>query len=469
MKFREFETDTIAAISTPLGEGGIGVVRLSGPEAIAVADKIFRSKKDRSVEKQKSFTSQYGHIVERETTNESFKIIDEVLLLVMRSPGTYTREDMVEISAHGGSVVLSSILNLALKKGARLAARGEFTKRAFLNGRLDLLQAEAVLDLIQAKTEMTREWAANQLDGALSKSIKRLKTQLVDILSHLEASVDFPDDFPETASLAKIQNELQAIEKKLAALLAGADTGILMKRGLRVTIAGRPNVGKSSLMNRLARKDRVIVTPIPGTTRDSVEEEIQIKGFPVRVVDTAGIQETSNPIEIEGIARAKLEVTVSDCVLYVLDASQPFLKEDAELLGGLKNKTRLVALNKMDLKRQIDLAEVEKCAQGASLVPTSCIRDNGTLELEESLFNLITAGQLVFGDEPVLSSVRQKHLVQEALIGIQNARKTCLDGLSAELVAIDVRLAIDHLGAMVGEVYTDDVLDVIFDKFCIGK
>src|SRR3989338_3449808 len=304
MVLKDFLDDTIAAISTPLGEGGLGVIRVSGKDAIAIADSIFLSKRRRSVKQQKS----------------------------------YTGEDVVEISAHGGAAVLGAILELAIQRGARLAAKGEFTKRAFLNGRMDLLQAETVLDLVQAKTDLVREWASEKLKGKLSLKIEGLKKDLVDILSHLEASIDFPEDFPETHPSTQIGVRLGFLAQEVKSVLKNAEFAIVIKKGLKVVLAGRPNVGKSSLMNELARTHRVIVTPYPGTTRDVVEEEIQIRGIPIRLVDTAGIQETSHPIEKEGIDRTKHAVWEADLVLPVLDGSQPFDGEDRKLLSLIGNK-----------------------------------------------------------------------------------------------------------------------------------
>src|SRR3989338_3763414 len=353
MVLKDFLDDTIAAISTPLGEGGLGVIRVSGKDAIAIADSIFLSKRRRSVKQQKSYTVQYGHIFS-ETAQDEKRIIDEVLVLVMRSPKSYTGEDVVEISAHGGAAVLGAILELAIQRGARLAAKGEFTKRAFLNGRMDLLQAETVLDLVQAKTDLVREWASEKLKGKLSLKIEEWKAELIDMLSHLEASVDFPEDFPETHPSTQIGVRLGFLAQEVKSVLKNAEFAIVIKKGLKVVLAGRPNVGKSSLMNELARTHRVIVTPYPGTTRDVVEEEIQIRGIPVRLVDTAGIQETSHPIEKEGVEKSKDAIQGADLVLYVLDGSQPFHAEDERLIRLMESKFRFLIVNKSDLPGLLD-------------------------------------------------------------------------------------------------------------------
>ena len=464
---REFEQDTIAAISTPLGEGGIGVVRLSGRDAIAIADKIFESKKRKGVHEQKSFTAQYGHVIEKGL--DGVRVIDEVLLLLMRGPKSYTCEDVVEISAHGGSAVLQEILQLALNAGARLAGKGEFTKRAFLIGRLDLLQAEAVLDLVKAKTSLGAQWATAQLEGVLSRKMQNWKEELLNILSHLEASIDFPDDFPETDSHLELGQRLGLLHQEVAELLASSDLGMIAKRGLKVVISGRPNVGKSSLMNQLAKANRVIVTPYPGTTRDVVEEEIQIHGFPVRLLDTAGIQDTSHPIEKEGINRSKRAVDESDLVLYVLDGSQDWHPDDETLLGGLDGKSMIIVVNKSDLPAKLDSIRVKQRVNGASVVGSSCLKESGIRALEDEIFRFITEGKTKVSDEAVISSVRQKDLLQKTLANIADAQNGCQEGLSPELLAVDVRLALDHLGLLVGEVVNDDVLEVLFSQFCIGK
>ncbi len=465
---KEFDEDTIAAISTPPGEGGIGVVRLSGENAISIADKIFESKKKTRVCDQKNFTAQYGHIVSRESTGQT-KVIDEVLVLLMRKPKSYTCEDVVEISAHGSGAVLQTILQLAIQAGARLAAKGEFTKRAFLNGRLDLLQAEAVLDLVRAKTPLGAQWAAAQLDGVLSKKMQSVKKELLNVLSHLEASIDFPDDSPETESSLETAARLGKLADFLRELLSSASMGLMAKRGLKIVISGRPNVGKSSLMNQLAKSSRVIVTPYPGTTRDVVEEEIQIQGLPVRVLDTAGIQDTSHPIEKEGIERTKIAVEESDLVLFVLDGSQPWSPEDQNLIDGLQDKKKIVVINKADLPQKLDQKALALGTNGFSIVASSCVTGAGIKALEDEIACFITQGKVLASDEAVITTVRQKDLLEKTLTCVEDARQGCLEGLSPELVAIDVRLGLDCMGRLVGEVLTDDVLELLFSQFCIGK
>ncbi len=464
---KESNRDTIVAISTPPGEGGIGVVRLSGREAISVADKIFIAKNGGKIKDQKSFTVRYGRVV---SFHEPSRMIDEALLLVMRAPKSYTCEDMVEISVHGGAGVLEAVVESAVRAGARMAGAGEFTKRAFLNGRLDLLQAEAVLDLIQAKTELTRRSAASQLEGALTAKVRAVQGQLVEILSHLEAAIDFPEEGIQPEPLSAVQNRLREISEELKELLAASQTGILAKRGLKVVIAGRPNVGKSSLMNGLTHSPRVIVTPYPGTTRDVVEETIQLRGFPVHLSDTAGIQDTDHPIEKEGIERSKKALEQADLVLFVLDGSRPLSTEDRALFEILPEKTkRIFVINKSDLVKKINEVDLKTLFPNMSVVETSCVREKGLESLEEEIFRSITGGVQLTGEQIMISSLRQKDLLEKTLESVNGAREACQSGLSAEFCAADIRAALENLGGLVGDVAADDVLEVLFSRFCIGK
>lgn len=463
---KELDQDTIAAIATATGEGGVGIVRLSGPQAITIADKIFRGSGKKRAADQKAYTAQHGKI------ENNGKIIDEVLLLVMRAPRSYTCEDVVEIQAHGSAASLGRILDLCVANGARLAAKGEFTKRAFLNGRMDLTQAEAVLDLVKAKTEKNREWASAQLEGSLSKEIQAIRTELVDILSHLEASIDFPDDFPDTQSARLLQERLRSQADKVRALLASASLGLLAKKGIRAAIIGRPNAGKSSLLNRLSGENRVIVTEIAGTTRDVVEHELDLKGFCLRLLDTAGIQESSNRIEKEGIARSKKAAEEADLILYVVDGSEALEPEEEVLfqsLLGLK-KPLLLILNKKDKGQKLSAASFKSMPKNGQAVCISCLNGEGMPALEAQLLKIIQNGVPVEDSGlPVITSVRQKDLLQKTLEAVGQALAIPAPESSPELVAVDVRQALDCLGSLVGEIVTDDLLDVIFNQFCIGK
>jgi tRNA modification GTPase len=463
---RDFDTDTIAAISTPFAEAALGVIRMSGKDALGIAERVFRSRKGLRVREQPAFTAQVGHIV----SPLDSRVIDEVLLLVMRAPRSFTCEDVVEISAHGGTATLQTVLELLVRNGARLAGRGEFTKRAFLNGRLDLLQAEAVLDLVKAKTERSRAWAFSQLEGELSKKMKSIRQELVGLLSHLEASIDFPADFPEVKTLTVVENDLKVLIGRVRSLLAGAEAGLVAKNGLKVVIMGRPNVGKSSLMNGLAKANRVIVTPYPGTTRDVVEQEIQLRGFPLVLTDTAGIQETAHPIEKEGIERSKAAVSDADLVLYVLDGSSCWQSDDERLFQMLADKKKIVVINKNDLHQSLNRRELrEFLGKEQPIAECCCVRDGGIKPLEDALFHFITRGNIGISEEAVVTSVRQKDLLEKTLLALENAERSSAARQSEEFIAVDVRLALEHLGGLAGEAVTDEVLERLFSQFCIGK
>jgi tRNA modification GTPase len=461
---RAFDTDTIAAISTPAGEGGIGIVRLSGPAAVEIADRIFKAKNGKTAVAQKTFTARYGRAVDAEG-----RTLDEAILLVMRGPKSYTCEDVVELSAHGGRAALEAILASALKAGARLAEEGEFTKRAFLNGRIDLLQAEAVLDMIRAKTDVGRQWAAAQLGGNLSEKMKRMRELLIGVLSHLEAEVDFPDDSPETDSAARLAARIREVKAEALELLESAALGFVAKRGFRAVLAGKPNVGKSSLMNALAGANRVIVTPYAGTTRDVVEEEIELRGFPVRLSDTAGIHETDHPIEKEGIDRSRRALAASDLALAVVDGSRPLDAQDEAILREASKKPFVLVVNKCDLPEGVDPKALRVLAGSAPVVRVSCLGTPGVRDLEEAIAGFLLNGRMEVPQEAVISTLRQKDLLERMVQSLEEAEKASKNGLSAEFVSVDVRLALNHLGALVGEVVTDDVLEVLFSQFCIGK
>ncbi len=467
MKLYSSEQDTIAAIATALGEGGIGIVRLSGPKALSIAEQVFEAKKKKKISEQKNFTVRYGHVMAQ--NGPSKKIVDEALLTVMRSPKSYTGEDVVEISTHGGQAVLQKVLALAVQAGARLAEPGEFTRRAFLNGRMDLLQAEAVLDLIQAKTAQTLRWASSQLEGSFSHQMQRIKQTLLELLSHLEADVDFPDDFPDTDPLKQIEKKLTAVRTDIRTLLDNSRLGFLAKRGLQVAIWGRPNVGKSSLLNQLTQISRSIVTPYPGTTRDVVEEETVIGGFPVRLQDTAGVQETEDPIEKEALDRSRKAMNGADLVLFVLDASQNLRPQDRALYEECREKAMILVLNKSDLPAKMTAKDVQALGVSSAVVLCSCTAGKGIDPLRQEILRFMTQGIAEIPDEVVVSTVRQKELLKRASVDLDRALEACAKRLSSEFIAADVRQALDQLGKLVGEIVTDDVLEILFSKFCIGK
>lgn len=457
-------SDTIAAISSAPGEGGIGVIRVSGAAALEIAQKIFQSKNGQRVCDQKSWTVRLGRVVDC----VSSRLVDEALLLVMRAPKSYTREDVVEIMVHGGPSVVSGVLKAAVDAGARLAEPGEFTKRAFLNGRLDLVQAEAVLDLVRSRTDLASRWAASQLGGRLSDLLAAIKSDLFSALTSLEAMIDFPEDMDESrerkSSAAKTSQALSQVKR----LLEEADWGILARRGMRFVIAGRPNVGKSSLLNGLARVNRVIVTPYPGTTRDVIEEEIQIGGFPVRLADTAGIQNSSDPIEREGIERSRRMIEGADAVLFVLDGSMPGTEEDQVLYRSIRGKPVIVIVNKSDLPQKLSLHNFLEAPED-SIVRSSCFSQGGLRELEEKIFRTLTSGKVEVPDEVFITSIRQKMVLEKVESALVRAVDALKGDVPEDLVAVEIRAALDELGQLTGDVIADEVLDAIFAQFCIGK
>jgi tRNA modification GTPase len=442
--------DTIAAISTPLGEGGIGIVRLSGTEAYSIADALFRGRlSDRALS--------YGHIIDSKTN----EIVDEVLVSYMAAPHTYTREDVVEINCHGGPVPLRQILQLTLRHGARLAHPGEFTLRAFLNGRIDLAQAESVLDIVRARTEASLRLGIQGLEGHLSTAIGAIRDRLMSVLAYLTARIDFPEDEVAPQKIAPPLNEaLQSLRK----LIATADTGMVYRLGVRTAIVGRPNVGKSSLLNRLLHQDRSIVTPVPGTTRDTIEEVANISGVPFILVDTAGIIRSEDLVESLGVERSRRAVEQADLVLAVIDVSQPIVKADSEILEFIGDKAALVVANKCDLPHQARLEGL-----GRGVVLTSALTGEGITELEERMASMILRGKVVVSDAPMVNNPRHKDALERAARNLDHALQAIDTGLPDDFITIDLTAALTALGEITGETVHEDLLDTIFSDFCIGK
>jgi tRNA modification GTPase len=437
--------DTIAAISTPIGAGGIGIVRLSGKDAFSIADKIFDGKKIPSM--MPSHTITYGNIIDIDKS-----IIDEVLLTVMTAPKTYTVEDIVEINCHGGLLMVRRILELLLKSGARLASPGEFTMRAFINGRIDLAQAEAVADIVNASTIESGKAASDQLNGRLSQAVERLREELVDVISYIEAYIDFPD---EDFSIDEINLKLKDISDKLQSLLDTYKTGRFFREGLSIAITGKPNVGKSSLLNAFIKRDRAIVTEIPGTTRDTLEEMLNISGIPVRLIDTAGIRPSSDIIESEGIRRSLETIKEADIVIVLFDGSMSMTLEDKEMLNIAGTKA-LKVINKSDLKRYI-----EDIPQAISI---SAKTGAGLSQLKEAIISKASLNKCP-PNGIILTNIRHKHAIEQALDCIHRA----LNLSPAELVALEIRETLGYLAEIIGEVTTDEILNNIFSEFCIGK
>jgi tRNA modification GTPase len=457
--------DTIAAISTPIGEGGIGIVRMSGPEALAILQKIFIRGKRSNLQPpipniQYPSYLHYGHIVDPETA----EVIDEVLVSYVKAPRTYTRQDIAEINCHGGIAPLRRVLELCLRQGARLASPGEFTLRAFINGRIDLAQAEAVLDIVRAKTEAGLRVAVGQLQGRLSDQVRALRGQLVDVLAYLEATIDFEEDeIPERDIAPDLEGTRQQLEK----LLAHADRGIIYRQGIRTAIIGKPNVGKSSLLNALLRTSRAIVTPIPGTTRDTLEETLNLQGIPLVLVDTAGIvAETENVIERLSIERSQKALSQADLALLVVDASEPITEADRQIAGLAAGKTAILVINKMDLPRAARHFDI---MPGAPRVRISALTGEGLEELEEAIVEVVFSGQVQASDEPLVSSPRHKDILKRALDHVASAQGAHGRGMPADCVAIDLTSAVNVLGEITGETVTEDLLETIFSEFCVGK
>ncbi|MFC1752688.1 tRNA uridine-5-carboxymethylaminomethyl(34) synthesis GTPase MnmE [Thermoproteota archaeon] len=453
--------DTIAAISTPIGEGAIGMVRMSGSESLNIADKIFKGSNGKPPSRLKSHTVRYGRIVEES------KSIDEVLLTVMRAPKTYTREDVVEISCHGGAVALRRILESTVRFGARLAEPGEFTKRAFLNGRIDLSKAEAVLSIVQAKTEAALKLGIEQLSGGLSDKIKKIRKDLVGILSHIEADIDFCDQEIETGSCKKQKAEIKNVIKDLQRIIDDSHKVNFFREGIKVTICGRPNVGKSSLLNALLRKERAIVTNIAGTTRDVIEEFINLGGIGIRLVDTAGVVKPKNIIEHHAIRLAKDSIALSDVVLLVFDSSQKLTKKDLGLMRELRPKNVIAVLNKIDLPLRIQVARIRKEFRRVVLV--SSLTQKNLDRLERTITSFAYKGKIISSEGLVTTNARQLQEIKKTRDLVANAQKSILKKLSLEFVALDLRVALDCLGRITGESVDDAVLDKIFNEFCIGK
>jgi len=453
--------DTIAAISTPLGEGGIGIVRLSGQKALAIAGKIFAGLDKKRPVQFKSYSMHYGKIV------DEHKIVDEVILTVMRSPRSYTRQDVVEINCHGGMLSLQRILGLVLKHGCRLATPGEFTKRAFINGRLDLAQAEAVIDIIRAKTESALKISLEQLTGSLSGSINKIRRSILDILVVLEAGIDFPEEGVMAIDPPVLSRSLAGIDKQLNALLSGAAGGRILREGLHVVICGKPNVGKSSLLNALLKKERAIVTPVAGTTRDTLEELIEIKGIPVRIVDTAGILAPRNLIEKKAVKRSRHQINLADLVILLFDASRPLDQQDLTLARELKNKNVIAVINKIDLKRRLKKERIRSLFPEA--VELAAKSGKNLHSLEDAIYDFVYQGKALGRESILVSNLRHIEALSSAQKLVRQARTLLADKLPLELVNQNLKDACVYLDQILGKNFSADLLDKIFEEFCIGK
>jgi tRNA modification GTPase len=457
--------DTIAAIATPIGAGGLGIIRVSGPHAVAIVRAVFRDRHGRPVEGLPSHRVRFGSVMHPRTGAK----LDEVLVTYMRAPHSYTREDVVEISGHGGIGVMARILEALVASGARLAEPGEFTKRAFLNGRLDLSQAEAVIDLIQAQTEESHRQALAQLQGGLSQAICAMREELLEVLAYVEGAMEFPEEDLEFLPWETLRAKAHAVEAWMTTLLDTFQTGRVLREGVQVAIVGRPNVGKSSLFNALLAANRAIVTPIPGTTRDVLEEVANLRGYPFRLVDTAGIRPSTDLVEREGIERARGSLESADLVLLVLDGSEPLTAEDEEAMAAVQGKRVQVVLNKTDLPPLLTVDELQVRLPEWPKTAVSCKERQGLERLTEAIVAAVLDGQQPPREGPMVTRTRHWEALQRARQSLLQACDTMEQRLSGEFIAVDLREALEWLGEIVGLNYTEDLLDKIFSEFCIGK
>lgn len=458
------EFDTIAAISTPAGEGGISIIRISGSDALQVANQLV---KDRDLTKVASHTINYGHIIDPETQEE----VDEVMVSVMLAPKTYTKEDVVEINCHGGLLATNRTLQLVLSHGARLAEPGEFTKRAFLNGRLDLSQAEAVMDLIRAKTDQSMQVALNQLDGDLSRLIKKLRQDILDVLAQVEVNIDYPEyDAVEEMTSQMLKEKATEVRQHLVALLQSAKQGKVLRDGLATAIIGRPNVGKSSLLNTLLHEDKAIVTSVAGTTRDVIEEYVNVNGVPLRLIDTAGIRKTDDQVEKIGVERSRQALNAADLVLLLIDASRELTGEDQQLLTATEKKSRIVILNKTDLPTKVDANQLKVMLGDTPLIKTSITDHTGVDQLGETIAHLFfNQGIESHQGDVMVTNARHIGLLHQAKEALDDVLKGLADGMPVDLVQIDMTRCWDLLGEITGDSYQDELLDQLFSQFCLGK
>jgi tRNA modification GTPase len=456
--------DTIAAISTPIGEGGIAIIRISGLKAKEIGIAILRSAKGRVFKDFTDHRLYYGKVV----TPQNERVIDEVLFFYSRNPHSYTAEDILEIQAHGGMVGISRIMEIVLQNGARLAEPGEFTQRAYLNGRINLVQAESIIDLIRAKTEKAHQIALSQLTGWTTREITELEESLYKILISIEAVLDFPEEGIPEPQRDQLLKQAKQIEGRLITLLQNIEEGRKIRDGIMIVIVGRPNVGKSSLLNAFLQEERAIVTEIPGTTRDIIEAGFQIQGIPVRLIDTAGIRQTVNPIEQIGIEKAEQYLKEADLILFLIDGSQPLLNEDQDIGQKLAGRPFLLIVNKIDLPQQLKTDDLEPF-QAETVVPLSLRTKEGFAQLEKALIERVGLGKTNVDDRPLLSRMRHKQALEQGLAALKSFQEGLQSGISEDLLAVDLRTCLGAIGEITGKKVSDEVLHGIFAQFCIGK
>lgn len=455
--------DTIAAISTPLGEGGISVIRVSGADSIGAADRIFSFKG--KLKDVPTHTVHYGHVIQPATGER----VEEALVTVMRGPRSFTTEDVVEISCHGGIIAVKKVLDLVLEQDVRLAEPGEFTKRAFLNGRIDLAQAEAVIDLIRAKSDRAYKIALRQVEGTLSKQVKQLRHRLVELMAHIEVNIDYPEHDVEEMTNAFIRDKCKEALADLDRLLRTAEQGKILREGIVTAIVGRPNVGKSSLLNALAGESKAIVTDIPGTTRDVIEEYVNLNGIPLKLLDTAGLRETDDIVERIGVERSRSALTDADLIIMVVNRSEPLHEDEKLLIEQVRDKMSIVVLNKSDLPLQADLDYIQARFEPERIVSMSVKEEEGLERLGQAIGSLFFGGQLEMNDMTYVSNVRHIHLLKSAMRSLEEALEAVDGHIPIDMIQIDISRAWEHLGELVGDSAHESLIDQIFSQFCLGK
>ena len=455
------DTDTIAAIATAMSSAGIGIIRISGNDAVAVADRIFRAKNKKTLRQADSHTVHYGYITDGDT------VIDEVLVMLMRSPNSYTREDTVEIDCHGGVLVMRRVLETVFKYGARPAEPGEFTKRAFLNGRIDLTQAESVIDLINSKNEFAMKSSVSQLRGSVRDKIKSLREKILHETAFIESALDDPEHYSLDGYAEKLEQTVEGLKSEIGRLLETADDGKILKEGIHTVIVGKPNVGKSSILNVLAGSERAIVTDVAGTTRDVLEEQINLGGVSLNMIDTAGIHETNDIVEKIGVEKAKKYLEEADLVLYVVDASVPLTVEDDAIREMITEKKCIVLLNKSDLTVQVTPESFQD--MGAEVLSVSATEGEGIQDLAHAIREMFFHGDVSYNDEVIITNLRHKNALAEALGSLELVSDSIRNGMPEDFYSVDLLNAYESLGLIIGEAIADDLADEIFAKFCMGK
>lgn len=455
--------DTIAAISTPIGEGGIAIVRVSGQDAIPIVDKMYKGTKKLST--VDTHTINYGWIIDKRTNEK----VDETLVTVMKAPRTFTGEDVVEVNVHGGMVSVNRVLQLVLDAGARLADPGEFTKRAFLNGRIDLSQAEAVIDLIRSKTDRAMKVAVAQVEGKLSTEVKALRRHLVELMAHIEVHIDYPEHDEEEVTYAHIEDGIVHLHERIVRLEQKGNEGKILRDGIETAIIGKPNVGKSSLLNALAREERAIVTDIAGTTRDVIEEYVNIRGIPLKLIDTAGIRETEDIVERIGVERSREKLQQADLILLMINQAEPLTEDDQRLFDLVKGMNVIVILNKMDLPSRISVDQIRTIFPEQTILQLSLMTEEGLDQLEDAVSQLFFAGKMSADDPTYISNARHLQLLRQSIQSLDEAKLGVINRLPYDMIAIDLKHAWLSLGEIIGDAVSEDLVNQIFSQFCLGK